>query len=226
MPRPCRYCGVKHKQGSKRQKECHRRHQQTQTRQRKHSPRVGTSRTRRSSAPRTKESQADRRRRVVGERREAAEVVLVSRMQTTAAEVVGVLIFDRHAMFAWTADKLLDAMPWYRFQNRSHWLCRLLDKAARLLLPGTYIQAVGGVIARELVEAGLPRFAAELVAQGVMKGIGRAVGSLGTDQLILALRALVPLVCRNFERCPVQGHVCSHLAAPGVEGALRSILQG
>lgn len=159
------------------------------------------------------------------QRREASRRRAVDTLFTQApaceADIAGILL-DPSSGYAHLADRLLDAMPWYRGHNRGHWLCRRLDEAARGLSPGTYLRRVGDVVAQELVRRGLPRFAAILIGEAMVSAGGRLVGSLGTDQLIAALRGLTLLVCPNFERCPTQQSVCTHFLEPGVEDALRS----
>jgi hypothetical protein len=134
------------------------------------------------------------------------------------------MVFDADSRYRLMADEILAHIPWYRRGNRSHRLCRQLEDAAQALSPGTYLERIGEALTKELRGRGLPRFVAEVIARSLTTATGRVVGSLGTDQLIATLRALIPLVCPDFERCRTQQSVCSHFLAPGVEEALRSAL--
>lgn len=158
----------------------------------------------------------------VGRREDARSVV--EGFSGTAAGAVAVILFDPGSRYRMMADEILSRMPWYRGANRGHWLCRRLEEAATALSPGTYLDRIGTAITTELVAKGVPQFAAQVIAKSMATATGRVVGSLGTDQLITTLRALVPLVCPNFERCPTQRSVCSHFVAPGIEEVLRSAL--
>lgn len=171
------------------------------------------------SGPTTSRQGAAAQRREAGRRR--AVETLFALTPACEADIAGILV-DPASGYGRLADRLLDAMPWYRGRNRGHWLCRRLDEAARGLSPGTYLRRVGDVVAQELVRRGLPRFAAVLIGEATVSASGRLVGSLGTDQLIAALRGLTLLVCPDFERCPTQQSVCTHFLQPGVEDALRS----
>lgn len=150
--------------------------------------------------------------------------LVVHRSCGPAANAVAVIVFDADSRYRLMADEILARMPWYRRSRRGHWLCRQLEEAAQAFSPGTYLERVGDVVAKELRRRGLPRFVAEVVARSLTTVTGRAVGSLGTDQLVATLRALIPLVCPDFERCRTQQSVCAHFLAPGVEEALRSAL--
>lgn len=141
----------------------------------------------------------------------------------TSSAVV-TLIFDRESRFALVADELLEHMPWWRRKNRGHWLCKSLNASAAAVDPETYFVALGTGTTAVLRDTGMPRFAAEVIGKSFAFGAGRLAGSLSTDHLVLVLRVLILLVCPDFDRCPTQSTVCTHLMSPGVESMLRESL--
>lgn len=139
------------------------------------------------------------------------------------SDAIVTLLFDPTSSYWLLADKLLDEVPWYRWKNRRHWLCTLLDRASEAIDPGTYARVLGKDLARLLEQSGLPRFAAQVIAKSSAFGAGKALhAASGLAHVQLGLRLLIPLVCPNFDNCPAQVTSCKTLLEPGVEDLLRS----
>jgi len=160
---------------------------------------------------------ADRR----ADRRARNREALTRRLADPSASFAVAIIFKPDSVYGIAADELLKRVPWYRRSSRGHWLCKVLEDASKAIDPATYTAAVGEGVTRTLRDAGMPDFAATVLGKSAAFGAGRAIGTVGTDQIILGLRAMVPLVCPDFERCPAQAVVCTTLLKPEVEGLLR-----
>ena len=159
-------------------------------------------------------------------RRSSNREALSRKLQDTASSAVVTLVFDPSSRYAFVADELLERLPWYRWNNRGHWLCRLLSTSSKAFDPGTYLAAMGKEVSGLLQDAGMPAFAAAVIGKSAAFGIGRLTSAFGTDQILLGLRVLILLVCPNFDRCPTHAEVCSHLLMPGVEDLLGGNLGG
>jgi hypothetical protein len=155
------------------------------------------------------------------DRRASNREVVAAKLEGTGASAVVALLFDPDSLYGVAADDLLSRVPWYRSRSRGHWLCELLDESSKAIDPGTYATAVGKEVTQVIHTAGMPRFAAAVLGKAAAFGAGRLI-EIGTGQIILGLRVIVPLVCPEFERCPTQSSVCTTLAKPEVEDMLRS----
>lgn len=147
--------------------------------------------------------------------------ILASRARETISSGVVSLIFDPNSRYRMVADQLLDQLPWYRRWTRSHWLCAAVNDTCKVITPSTYSNYLGNNLTELMVEAEMPRFAAEIIGKSTAFSAARLMDAAGHSQLIAGLRALIVLVCPNLDRCPAQKDVCTALVAPGVEDALR-----
>ncbi|MCM3516239.1 hypothetical protein [Nocardioides sp. P86] len=142
------------------------------------------------------------------------------------SDAIVTLLFDPTSSYGLLADKLLDKVPWYRRNNRGHWLCKHLERASEAIDLGTYTSMLGKDLAGLMEQSGLPRFAAQVIAKSAAFGASRAVGAAsGLAHVQLGLRLLIPLVCPNFDTCPAQATSCKTLLEPGVEDMLRSAVR-
>lgn len=135
------------------------------------------------------------------------------------------LIFEAGSPLAIIADELLEQLPWHKRRAWSHWFCILLEHTSDAVSPGTYIAVVQKEITSLLQDKGMPRFVALSIGKSFGAVANRLVGSLGTDQIVAALRALVLLLCPDFSRCPTQEAVCAYFLKPEVEEALRTMFK-
>lgn len=168
-------------------------------------------------APSPKDRGADRR----ADRRARNRETLTRSLADPSASFAVAMLFKPDSVYGVAADELLKRVPWYRRPSRGHWLCKVLEDASKAIDPATYTAAVGEGVTETLRDAGMPEFAATVLGKSAAFGAGRAIGTVGTDQIILGLRAIVPLICPDFERCPAQAVVCTTLLKPEVEGLLR-----
>lgn len=156
-------------------------------------------------------------------RRRSREVLLKRTGNAVSTTLVGV-IFNADSVYGLIADEVLARVPWYRRRFRSHWLCLSLEDASEAASPTIYLALVQEVMIREFVSLGMPKFLAQVLAKSAGAVVKRMVGALGADQLVSLLRALILLICPNFDRCPTQQSVCSQFVKPGAEEVVRSIL--
>lgn len=221
----CSWCGNNHFYGSKTSRD-HQRLIRRQTPSSRSSPPAMARgfvkpRPARPKKPPRVPSPTDRGADRRADRRARNREALTRRLADPSASFAVAIIFKPDSVYGVAADELLKRVPWYRRSSRGHWLCKVLEDASKAIDPATYTAAVGEGVTRTLRDAGMPEFAATVLGKSAAFGAGRAIGTVGTDQIILGLRAMVPLVCPDFERCPAQAVVCTTLLKPEVEGLLR-----
>jgi hypothetical protein len=134
-------------------------------------------------------------------------------------------LFDEDSFYEQLADKLIESLPWTRRTARRHWLCKQLAEAAEGLDPDTWAKQAGKSVRAGLTALGLPRYMADALGAGSGVTLKIAFGHTPMGHLTKALRALIPLVCPRFGRCPAMVVVAKTLATPLVAEELKEIAQ-
>lgn len=128
-----------------------------------------------------------------------------SKADKVLAPLVDVLSADDRAELR---DALIDAaeelLP-AGSGHPSHWLCELLAAIAKSLDPGTYIDALAEALEKGMIQNGVGRFRAKIVASAARKILKRGLDGLdpfATMRLYLWL--LICMVCPAPDSCPTQ----------------------
>jgi hypothetical protein len=192
------------------------------------SPRnVPSRRPERRTAPKRPPQRQEPRRIHRNQNRQA----LLESTTDAAAEVAVTYLFKPGGVYDVVADRLLDKTKMQRRfgRSRGHWLCVVLNDAARSCETGTYIDLVAQGVEKGLREAyGMPRVVAKVFAQcaGTSVKLLLAPTVFVPSNFPIVLRGLIALVCPNLERCPTQADVRTALLSPFVADSLRLAVAG
>jgi hypothetical protein len=166
----------------------------------------------------------------VGRRKNNRKILLHDGSDATIQAGVAYL-FDPRSVYEVVADLLLAKTKMRRRfgSGRGHWLCLVLNRAARICDTGTYID-----LAAQDIEQGLraryemPKPVAMTLAQCAAVGAKRLLSPtvFGPANFPIVLRGLIALVCPNLERCPCQSDVCTTLLGPFAAKSLRDVVGG
>jgi hypothetical protein len=159
-------------------------------------------------------------------RRDQNRQVLLGSTTDAAAEIAVTYLFQPSGVYEVVADRLLDKTKTQRRFRRpkGHWLCVVLNDAARSCETGTYVDLAARGIERGLREAyGMPKVVANVLAQcaATSAKLLLAPTVFGPTNLPIVLRGLIALVCPDLDRCPTQADVCTALFGPLVADTLR-----
>jgi hypothetical protein len=157
--------------------------------------------------------------------------VLLESTADAAAEVAVTYLFKPGGVYEVVADRLLDKTKTQRRfgRPRGHWLCVVLDDAARSCETGTYIDLAAQGVEQGLRQAyGMPRVVAKVLAQcaATSAKLLLAPTVFGSANFPIVLRGLIALVCPNLDRCPTQADVRTALLGPFVADGLRLAVTG
>lgn len=156
---------------------------------------------------------------------------LIDGTTDTAMETGVVYLFEPDGVYEVVADRLLAKTKMRRRfgRSRGHWLCLMLNNAARMCDTGTYIDlAAQGVEQGLCAVYGMPKVVAKTLAQCAATGAKRLLAPtvFGPANFPVVLRGLIALVCPNLERCPTQSDVCATLLSPLAANSLRAVVEG
>lgn len=133
-------------------------------------------------------------------------------------------VFRPGSPYEQLADKLITNSAWRRW-GRSHWLCIQLKDAAESLDPDLFAKQAGQSVRNGLRAIGFPRYMADALGAGSGATVKIAFGTTSADSLSKLLRVLIPLVCPDFARCPVESAVVDALVTPAVSDEVRAMVQ-
>lgn len=150
---------------------------------------------------------------------------LTSRTYDEASSAVVALLFDSgETLYIKLAKSLINALLQNYRNNENHWLCQMLNRAAKTIDPGTYTAIMEKGVAALLEQKKVSPFVAEVIGKSAAFSIDRFVGDLGLNPLILGLHATVALVCPDLSNCPTLSDTCTGLLVPKAPDILRSVL--
>jgi hypothetical protein len=157
--------------------------------------------------------------------------ILIESTTDTATEVAVTYLFQPGGAYEIVADRLLDTTrPERKFKRPSgHWLCVVLNDAARSCETGTYVDLAAKGIEQGLRKAyRMPRVVARVLADcaGTSAKLLLASTVFGSANLPIVLRGLIALVCPNLDRCPTQADVRTALLGPLAADSLRRAVAG
>ena len=89
--------------------------------------------------------------------------------------------------------------------------------------PDEYAQQAGPTVRDGMVALGAPRFMASVLGAGSGVGLKMAFGTTPLGNLTETLKALIPLICSDFARCPTEREVLRTFASPVLGQVLRSM---
>jgi len=132
-------------------------------------------------------------------------------------------VFDEDGFYKKLADKLVENQPWARRASRGHWLCKQLNEAAKGLDPGTYAEQAGKTVGDGLRTLDLPPFMADALGAGSGVALKITFEKTSIGDLSKVLRALIPLVCPNINRCPAEVEVAKTFVSPVLADRLKQM---
>jgi hypothetical protein len=162
-------------------------------------------------------SKSSRRRRSARRRAKSRLSRQVWNVNTHAVTYV----LDEDGFYEKLADRLIENQPWSRRASRGHWLCKQLNSAAEMIDPGTYAEQAGESVRDGLKGIGLPPFMADALGAGSGVSLKIAFDRTPVGDLVKVLRALIPLVCPNMGRCPVEAEVVKTYISPELADRLK-----
>lgn len=156
---------------------------------------------------------------------------LTDGMIDAVTEATVTYVLQPDGVYELVADHLLSRTRAHRrFKHpRGHWLCVVLNNAARSCETGTYIDLVSESVEKGLCEEyGIPRVVAKVLTECAAASAKLLLAHtvFGPANFPTVLRALIALVCPNLDRCPTQGDVRTALLGPLAAKSLRAAVVG
>jgi len=137
---------------------------------------------------------------------------------------IGSIILEPGSWFEEAANAIIDALPEGHRENAGHWLCSLLLDAAKAVDPATYAGFIADGVKERLIGAGVSKAAANIFAAAVTKTLNPILAhAIGLGHASLAMKALIPAVCPDLDRCPAQKDLFKTFAMPGVVDHLEAL---